>query len=96
MERLGEAAEDRGGEGVLTLVRLCVRLKEEKKNAGGKHTVKTPGRLVCIGNTSGVFQSRSSLLAQALIRLSAFKPTFGEDKIEFTRETKMEEEKGEE
>lgn len=30
-----------------------------------------------------MFQSRPSLLAQPLIRLSAFKPSLGEDKIEF-------------
>lgn len=41
-----------------------------------------------------MFQSRPSLLAQPLIRLSAFKPPLGEDKIEFARETKMEKEKG--
>lgn len=51
------------------------------------HTIKTPERFVCIGNTSGVFQSRPSLLAQPLIRLSAFKPSLGEDKIEFARDT---------
>lgn len=42
-----------------------------------------------------MFQSRPSLLAQPLIRLSAFKLSLGEDKIEFARETKMEKEKGE-
>lgn len=65
--------------------------EREKKS----RTIKTPERFVCIGNTSGVFQSRPSLLAQPLIRLSAFKPSLGEDKIEFARETKMEKEKGE-
>lgn len=40
-----------------------------------------------------MFQSRPSLLAQPLIRLSAFKPSVGEDKIEFALETKMEKEK---
>lgn len=40
----------------------------------------------CIGNSSGVFQSRPSLLAQPLIRLSAFKLPLGEDKIEFARD----------
>lgn len=68
------------------------RKKKKKKIT---HTIKTPERFVCIGNTSGVFQSRPSLLAQPLIRLSAFKPSLGEDKIEFARETKMEKGKGE-
>ena len=67
----------------------------KKKEEKITHTIKTPERFVCIGNTSGVFQSRPSLLAQPLIRLSAFKPSLGEDKIEFARETKMEKEKGE-
>lgn len=71
-------------------VHVC--LTERK---GEKSTIKTPERFVCIGNTSGVFQSRPSLLAQPLIRLSAFKSSLGEDKIEFARETKMEKEKGE-
>lgn len=69
---------------------MHVRLTERNKS----HTIKTPERFVCIGNTSGVFQSRPSLLAQPLIRLSAFKPPLGEDKIEFTRETKMEKREG--
>lgn len=84
-------------------MRLCVfvhvclteRGRKKKKKKTITHTIKTPERFVCIGNTSGVFQSRPSLLAQPLIRLSAFKPSLGEDKIEFTRETKMEKEKGE-
>lgn len=42
-----------------------------------------------------MFQSRPSLLAPPLIRLSAFKPSLGEDKIEFAGETKIEQEKGE-
>lgn len=71
---------------LVVFVHLC--LTERKKS----HTIKTPERFVCIGNTSGVFQSRPSLLAQPLIRLSAFKPPLGEDKIEFARETKMEKE----
>lgn len=68
---------------------VCLTERKEKS-----HTIKTPERFVCIGNTSGVFQSRPSLLAQPLIRLSTFKPPLGEDKIEFARETKMEKEKG--
>lgn len=56
-------------------------------------TIKTPERFVCIGNTSAVFESRPLLLAQPLIRLSAFKPLLREDKIEFARETKMGEKK---
>lgn len=74
---------------------MCLTERGRKKKKKITHTIKTPERFVCIGNTSGVFQSRPSLLAQPLIRLSAFKPSLGEDKIEFARETKMEKGKGE-
>lgn len=77
------------------LVILHVCLTERKHTHTHSHTIKTPERFVCIGNTSGLFQSRPSLLAQPLIRLSAFKPSLGEDKIEFARDKDGKREEGE-